>query len=916
MKKIIFVTLLTVLRFISFSQIIFYNFQDSPSPIITGDNISSSNISISSGSISYQNGTDDGGSRIGNSGSWNQGDFDLSGKYLEFNIESDCDYKIDFTEFRFRFGRTSTGPTRVTIQISYDGFSTPGTTILDNGVINSENVNSLNQFSITSNLPQEFNGLLTIRIWGHNASGAGNLRFNNFRIFGNIYKLNCPGSEGFNNSQLTASYLDGGFIGEKCVEWTYRHSRNEGGYVIDGKGIMLRRASDSYIEGVFRDGIGTISFDYRKAFTGSDSRRLELIVNGDVLSTTDIFGDFSGEDNIIRNFTHFVDKPGEVVIRIKNVGSATTNRQTVIDNISWTCYENLTLLDQSTDSIYCFNSDNKIYVESNKSNSTYQWYSNISNSNNGGLILDGFIDDTLNLSWSEDSIWYYCVVINGVDTIKSDPILVKFNDISGVDIHNDYFIWGGKTTDFEDLSNWYFLSDNVMIPSNSIPSPESNVIFTESQCVLNYPLFESLIVNDIIINLPNFDLGDMVNLSGGFYNYIDNDFTNTTISFFGDSDFDTIFSVPGVQFGDIVVDKMFGELVLGSDINLSGEIRLESGNLKLNQKVLDLGSTGFISNESFDRRIYCNCPTAQIKSVKFIDVNNDISTNISGLGFYISPELSMGETQIIRRHQIVDLGNGISSIERIYDVTPELNNDNLNAYLRIDYLSSELIGSYDNTLTIYRSVDGVIWQDMGFSYIESSGVDGLGFITYNSWQQFSSITIGESHSSLLPVEYLYFNGNFIDDRVVLNWKTLTEINNDKFEIERSLDGLLFEKIGVVSGGGNSSKELIYFYNDFDVYKSNYYYRLRQVDFDGDYKYSKIIFVGKNQYKDFLVYPNPSTDYINLNGIFDDFYIIDIYGRIIFKKINCNSDIKVDISYLEKGLYYIISGSNVINFIKN
>lgn len=168
------------------SQIAFFNFQDNVTAVGVNPNISVSNVTISSGSINFQNGNDDGGSRIGNSGSWNQSNFSTTGKYLEFSITPNPGYQIDFSELRFRFGRTNAGPQNVTIQISTDNFLTPGTTILNNASVTSTNAGSLNSFSITSGLPSGMTGVLTIRIWGHNASGTGNLRFNNFRVFGNV----------------------------------------------------------------------------------------------------------------------------------------------------------------------------------------------------------------------------------------------------------------------------------------------------------------------------------------------------------------------------------------------------------------------------------------------------------------------------------------------------------------------------------------------------------------------------------------------------------------------------------------------------------------------------------------------------------------------------------------------------------
>jgi hypothetical protein len=146
------------------------------------------------------------------------------------------------------------------------------------------------------------------------------------------------GLETFDESNATASYADGSFVGDNGFTWTYGHSRDEGAFPIDGNGLMLRRASDSYVEATIPGGIGDFSFQYRKAFTGTSVRQLELIVNGVQVATSPEFGPTEPDPTIYTFNAAGINEEGNVTIRIKNVGTTTTNRQTVIDNISWTGY--------------------------------------------------------------------------------------------------------------------------------------------------------------------------------------------------------------------------------------------------------------------------------------------------------------------------------------------------------------------------------------------------------------------------------------------------------------------------------------------------------------------------------------------------------------------------------------------------
>ena len=147
----------------------------------------------------------------------------------------------------------------------------------------------------------------------------------------------AQGVETFANSGLTATYSDGSFTGDEGFTWTFGHSRDEGDYPITGNGLMLRRASDSYLKATIPGGVGSFSFQYRKAFTGSNERILELYVNDVLVGTSPGFGTDSEDDDLVYNMTvSDINAAGPATVKIKNVGSTSVNRQTVIDNISWT----------------------------------------------------------------------------------------------------------------------------------------------------------------------------------------------------------------------------------------------------------------------------------------------------------------------------------------------------------------------------------------------------------------------------------------------------------------------------------------------------------------------------------------------------------------------------------------------------
>jgi len=98
-----------------------------------------------------------------------------------------------------------------------------------------------------------------------------------------------------------------------------------------------------------------------------------------------------------------------------------------------------------------------------------------------------------------------------------------------------------------------------------------------------------------------------------------------------------------------------------------------------------------------------------------------------------------------------------------------------------------------------------------------------------------------SLSTPVPVKISYFDVYaYNESEIILRWETLSETNNFGFEIEKSKDKLNWRKIGFIKGNGTTSSENPYIFYDNENSAGKYYYRLKQIDFDGSYQYSQII----------------------------------------------------------------------------
>ena len=160
---------------------------------------------------------------------------------------------------------------------------------------------------------------------------------------------------------------------------------------------------------------------------------------------------------------------------------------------------------------------------------------------------------------------------------------------------------------------------------------------------------------------------------------------------------------------------------------------------------------------------------------------------------------------------------------------------------------------------------------------------------------------------ILPIELIEFSGiDYGNQNVKLSWKTATEINNDRFEIYHSIDGVTWSLLEKVKGAGNSSiiQNYTYYHNNTNPHIN--YYKLKQVDFNGGTANSSIIAVHVKSKIDLIsIYPNPSNDFIKIDGIQTNFnwVIYNLHGIEIkngFGEINQ----PIIVTELSEGLYFI------------
>lgn len=161
----------------------------------------------------------------------------------------------------------------------------------------------------------------------------------------------------------------------------------------------------------------------------------------------------------------------------------------------------------------------------------------------------------------------------------------------------------------------------------------------------------------------------------------------------------------------------------------------------------------------------------------------------------------------------------------------------------------------------------------------------------------------------LPVQLVDFQVRYIDEKSVkIDWKTASEVNNDHFEIERSVDGVTFYKIGDVAGSQTSHTENQYGVIDRELPQvKRLYYRLKQVDLDGEFEISKVRSLYGEGTEVFGVRPNPVSESIELTIPEDllplEVMITDVGGHIVLKK-QITDLTPISVSGIPTGIYLL------------
>jgi hypothetical protein len=504
------------------------------------------------------------------------------------------------------------------------------------------------------------------------------------------------------------------------------------------------------------------------------------------------------------------------------------------------------------------------------------------------------------------------------------------------------YVWAGYSNiNWNTLENWLVYNSAttpVYSVATSVPSLTDKVFIINDDIACGFSSTASVSTTSASCNKISIDAGRTLTLADGETLNVSGNWTNsgtfttgTGIVVFNGS-LQQIIDAGASNFSNVTITNSAG-VSLSSNLTISNTLTMNGGNIVTNGNTLQIGTDAtHIGSLS-----YTSGTVLGIVKRWFAENTNSGNSGLFpvGLGANYRPFLveftqaPVGGGSLTVQFKNVAMGwqnggnsptiaalNGCEEFlvtsyceEGYWEVTPSgagMSTANYNVTLTATGIPGV------NTLcktTAMKRVGAGAWLVSG-SHVAPTGNTGapvvkrVGAIGWSNWG------IAGGGDNQLPVELLSFTLNCDNNGVKLTWQTASEINNDYFVIEASIDGINFEKVGKITGAGNSNSVNNYSFDYLNNIKSSViYYRLKQVDFDGNTKVLGIK-VSNCTSESVLVnvLPNPFKESITIQVNQPELYSVEVYnttGKKIFAtKVTIDGQTDLNLDFLVPGMYMI------------
>lgn len=547
-------------------------------------------------------------------------------------------------------------------------------------------------------------------------------------------------------------------------------------------------------------------------------------------------------------------------------------------------------------------------------------------------------------------------------------------DIPFSELMADGYVWSGKvSSEWENTGNWYsraiptsehdaiirtasrlpIISGNAEAKSVKIESGEltisgsntlnvygdwansvGNAGFTAGQSTVAFKN-NAVISGSTAFNTISNESGNTLTISSDGYVTVNGNVENagtltggagSTLEMAGTND--AVLAAGTYNLANLKINKTAGSVAANSEIKVDGEFAIFGGILSMNNHTLVLGSNATTSYDNNNTTAYVDgemskTGTAPIvfpignnnrRAMVGIKPNNaNASTRFTAGYTYVPKDPNAEPTapdpmdaEMVRVSKMdnwqISGSNGASAYVTLY-----WDDGDISEITKLEYLT-------------IAHWNGSKWEMLPAT---ATGNPKTGQIrTSAPVSSFSPFTFGSTEvtENPLPVEISDFTGRQDGNIIVLEWTTLSEKDNDFFEIERSTDGINFATIGFVQGAGNSAEKLAYNFADNAPESGRAYYRLSQVDYDGTRSYAdrlvSVVYAADRDIR-LTIVPNPTRGLFNVlvkgasEGVAK---LLSQSGKPIRIVEIHLSDELIDISDLPNGIYILQyqTGDNVVH----
>jgi len=372
------------------------------------------------------------------------------------------------------------------------------------------------------------------------------------------------------------------------------------------------------------------------------------------------------------------------------------------------------------------------------------------------------------------------------------------------------------------------------------------------------------------------------------------------------------FQLNGGTFANLNINRNQGTQLNG-DVTVTNTLILSNGSLFLGSFNCTLESTATINGTPSASKMIIAAGTGQLRK-KF--------TSSGSFTFPVGDDIGTFEfSPITLNFTSGTFGSGALAGVNLSDVKHPSNTSTTDFLTRYWAVTQSNISSFSCTVSstyLDADINGTETNLVGGKFLSGSWIN-LGSVTAASnlitgtVTGFSDFTAGES--SALPVTWLNVSAKRLPGGSVdINWVTSSEINNDYFEIQRSVNGVNFETIGNEQANGTTNSVSAYLFTDNTI-KTQWpvlFYRIKQVDYNGNFDYSAIVSVQQQRNEKInqdFVYPNPFSDNITVQlsseTKLQSFALIDMKGNEWHVNISSDGDNRFQLSglgYLPSGVY--------------